>query len=529
MRKVFSLIVASFITSSFFVSVQAIKDNDGNKTLKDSATNSELILTEAHFPWDDPEYITPVAGITHYGQTNVDTINNYTKSFVTNDEWVVMSSDVLDINNVTIDGRSCGEISVKSGMALDREKYILPNQINGISICRISDYGFSGQQIPRYLRIDAKIIEIGEGAFKLSKFDYIALPNSIKLIDDEAFMFAHMNVWIMPKNLEVLGKKAFAYPEQTDDAGCSNRNIHHHFASFKETKLRKISDEAFTCNLNTRTIEIPFGVEEIGAKAFKNGYPSGIVIPASVNKIGASALEVMDWSWPDKSKRTGGINFRWRDKPQLPDDAPTWFGASYDGLKSKIKFAYYNVNDAFDTAPLYYATEQESTSIFSKELVDVNKVNKNIILPSIINNYLSKSYEITWTSSNNDSLSITNPLASVDSSGYATHVNDGLATITRDMYLWKEVTLTGEFIHAETDDVVKKEFLLKIEPISGLPESDSDNGVDESNPTKPNVCDKVGECGMNWYVVGGIGGALAIALYLELKKKYDEHHDHHEH
>lgn len=517
-----------------------IKDS-GISTLKSSATSKAY---DGHFPWEDSEYIVPTKDVTHFQVTE---FNNFVNAMNDTTSWNVMTENELQVTPVRLPGQDqdCGEISVKGFLAL--EKYIIPRTLGGYNICRIADDGFvknTNNANPKQIKIEAEIEEVGKRAFKLSraslslKHRYIALPNSVKKIDEDAFMLSGLTVFIKPKNLNYIGKRAFAYPNGVDINGgvptTCNPNMISHLNSFPTNDITEIFDETFACGNNNNTLDIPSGVTKIGVNAFLNCTSSGIIIPDTVTTIGNGAFQHSS-GLNDGNPKIGGLVLKWRDK-KMPENWKDWFGTTTINDFSKIRLSYYNKDEAFATAPLYYSTTTLSNTEPQSNVIDPNRVNGDIVLPSIIKGYYNKNYKIEYSTSDDTKIIITQPTVRTGQN-YVAHISNGLAQIVRDSNVWHSVTLTASFVHLETGDTVTNDHVFRVEPISGIPDPDAQKPAPDPDPdtspednensegslpedtNPPKVCTNVGQCGMNWLVVGGIGGALALALYLELKKK----------
>lgn len=190
----------------------------------------------------------------------------------------------------------------------------------GSSLKSIGDYAFAetylytdedkldtGRSLGKSLTLPASIQEIGEGAFleisENDRYTYrtlktidlskthitiiepktffecavtksILLPSSLIEIREAAFEGA-LSVNIKMKNVEIIGKRAFAY------GGTANISV--------GNKLKEIGEQAFYGHhFNSQeSFSLPDTVTSIGAEAFKNILAlQKLIIPSSVEKIG---------------------------------------------------------------------------------------------------------------------------------------------------------------------------------------------------------------------------------------------------
>ena len=122
---------------------------------------------------------------------------------------------------------------------------------------------------------------INGGAFKnIESLESVQLPASIKEIGEEAFCNTGITSFILPA--EVLEIKAKTFKD------CSAIE---EFVFADDSKIKKISDEAFSGCSSLLSFTIPRGVEELGGYLFENcSALSGVVVPVGVNVFGEGAF-----------------------------------------------------------------------------------------------------------------------------------------------------------------------------------------------------------------------------------------------
>ncbi len=134
----------------------------------------------------------------------------------------------------------------------------------------ISPDGFTSVAFPKGLQI------IGDNAFQYNNFKDLSFPDSLEHIGMMAFNGNKLTTLTLPTNLTTMGNGAFGINKLT------TLEINH--------KLKLIPAGAFTANTTLTNLEIPEGVEEIGANAFRGAQLKTLVISSTVEKIGDSAF-----------------------------------------------------------------------------------------------------------------------------------------------------------------------------------------------------------------------------------------------
>ena len=142
-------------------------------------------------------------------------------------------------------------------------------------------------------------------------FASINLPESVECIGENAFFGIGLSSIIIPNNVKVIKKGAFAGNINLTSIIVGSRNrlfdsrekcnaiietkTNTLIAGCKSTVIPKdiikIGDDAFMCCDNLSSIEIPYGVIEIGNESFSYSGLAAISIPNSVVKIGDGAFE----------------------------------------------------------------------------------------------------------------------------------------------------------------------------------------------------------------------------------------------
>lgn len=134
----------------------------------------------------------------------------------------------------------------------------------------ISPDGFASVAFPKGLQI------IGDNAFQYNNFKDLSFPDSLEHIGMMAFNGNKLTTLTLPTNLTTMGNGAFGINKLTTLE--INR------------KLKLIPTGAFTANTTLTNLEIPEGVEEIGASAFRGAQLKTLVISSTVERIGDSAF-----------------------------------------------------------------------------------------------------------------------------------------------------------------------------------------------------------------------------------------------
>ena len=152
------------------------------------------------------------------------------------------------------------------------------------------------------------ILDVAFGSYNGGVITSVQLPETIKLIDSQAFWACKYLTEInLPNSLEVINYGAFAdcsslkrivIPNSVVEINDlqTNRGVFQGCTSLESAilseNIKKIPYRAFYNCINLLEIEIPKGVESIGGEAFCNCKKViEIVIPENVNNIGYKAFE----------------------------------------------------------------------------------------------------------------------------------------------------------------------------------------------------------------------------------------------
>lgn len=134
----------------------------------------------------------------------------------------------------------------------------------------ISPSGFTSVAFPKELQI------IGDNAFKYNNFKDLSFPDSLEYIGMTAFNGNKLTTLTLPENLTTMGNGAFGVNKLTTLEINNN--------------LKVIPTGAFTSNTTLTNLEIPEGVVEIGANAFRGAQLKTLMISSTVEKIGDAAF-----------------------------------------------------------------------------------------------------------------------------------------------------------------------------------------------------------------------------------------------
>ena len=133
------------------------------------------------------------------------------------------------------------------------------NEINNV----LPAYAFAEKSLLRGVILPLSIEEIGRDAFESTGIRTIYLPNSLRKLGRSAFQCCPLESVNIPTSLEEIGSRVFC----ADDYGHVRSSLK--FTNFHlPNSLRKIDEDAFlSVSLNCELV-LPDGIEEIGAGAF---------------------------------------------------------------------------------------------------------------------------------------------------------------------------------------------------------------------------------------------------------------------
>ena len=194
----------------------------------------------------------------------------------------------------------------------------IPSELGGWPVTEIGARVFENCRQMTSVTIPESVILIGDYAFRWSGLTSVTIPAGVEDISAYAFqscssltsidvaadneeyssangclltkdgktlvLAPHAATVTVPEGVEVIGERAFA--------------SHGALTAVElPSSLREIGDEAFASCYNLGSITLPQGLERIGEWAFDSCGFNSIIIPASVNYIGAYAFSTSWTSW----------------------------------------------------------------------------------------------------------------------------------------------------------------------------------------------------------------------------------------
>ena len=171
--------------------------------------------------------------------------------------------------------------------------------------------------------------EIGASAFRLTKFESITIPENVKIIGDECFLYCDcLSEIVLPANLEKIGGRAFEFTNLTSvKLSQTIKKYDCLVPMFIKQILEKQGIECSKCFADTEDINreiikidkyghcsIPGGVTEIGNKCFQGfEWLTSIDLPKSLTKIGDESFAESSLTsiiLPPKTTQMGNSCFR---------------------------------------------------------------------------------------------------------------------------------------------------------------------------------------------------------------------------
>lgn len=187
--------------------------------------------------------------------------------------------------SVNIDKTTC---IIKGTTKTDVVDLVIPGEIDGYTVTKISPYAFNGSNIETVTLPDT-IEMIGEGAFKNCKKlkSVHGLENCNGLKEIKAYTFSYCEALqeiSFPNTIESMGSSAFEE--------CTN--LRYVYGLENCTKLKEIQTMAFMACEKLEKIRLPEGLEIIGESAFRfcSDNLRNINIPSSVTSIGNMAFAI---------------------------------------------------------------------------------------------------------------------------------------------------------------------------------------------------------------------------------------------
>ena len=204
-------------------------------------------------------YDEPVEDITIYGlkgstaEAYANEMNYYFVEIHDDQFYRCITGDGLEIVHIS----DSDESLIIKGYRGKEQNLIIPSEINGIAVTKISNRAFDGCTLLKSVVIPKSVTEIGMRAFyRCTNLESVEIPRSVESIGDEAFSdCTSLKSVKMEQGIEAIGNFAFS--------GCTSLN----------------------------DITIPDGIKDIGAYAFSSCTElRGVTIPSSVKSVGEQAF-----------------------------------------------------------------------------------------------------------------------------------------------------------------------------------------------------------------------------------------------
>ena len=123
------------------------------------------------------------------------------------------------------------------------------------------------------------VVEIGANAFRGEDISSVELPETIRIIHEEAFSRNRISELILPNSIEIIYDNAFSYNGMKELVLSNNLEI--------------IGGWAFDGNFLEGDLIIPEGVKIIGRSAFSRNRYTSVVLPNSLQSLGSEAFRQM--------------------------------------------------------------------------------------------------------------------------------------------------------------------------------------------------------------------------------------------
>ena len=190
---------------------------------------------------------------------------------------------------------------------------VIPETVNGVRVTGIGEGVFSqATQTVWIVEVPEGLEELGKGAFKGSKVVSVKLPDSLKVISEEAFYQFEGKLTGWPASLEEIGDSAFAFS-----------------------------------NLNDEELVLPEGLKRIGVSAFADARVYSAYYPSTLESIGAHAF--------DSTTYTGYLsylNFASEALPEIGEDA----FASETAVLQDVDMPWNSSRENWEKARDYFAS-----------------------------------------------------------------------------------------------------------------------------------------------------------------------------
>ena len=191
------------------------------------------------------------------------------------------------------------------------------------SVTSIGKYAFDGCKKLETVNLSEGLTVIGRFAFQYCEsLKEIIIPNSVKTIEDQAFLKCNLKNIILSENLISIGKSAFTANPFED--------------IILPESLTSISDAAFCSCAKLKKVVIPKSVTKIGKNAFGSAALYGKSYNQSIYFMG-DAPDVTEGNPFDESDVLYYIpgTAGWIDSENYDPETKTWFGCkllSWDGV-----------------------------------------------------------------------------------------------------------------------------------------------------------------------------------------------------
>ena len=147
----------------------------------------------------------------------------------------------------------------------DSPYVVIPQTVNGVQVTGIGEGVFTQQPQKAWIvEVPEGVEELGRGAFKASKVAFVQLPDSLRVISDEAFYQYEGSITGWSASLEEIGASAFSFMFLGDDELVLPEG------------LKCIGESAFA-DTRVYNVYFPSTLESIGAHAFDNTLYTGYI------------------------------------------------------------------------------------------------------------------------------------------------------------------------------------------------------------------------------------------------------------
>lgn len=267
------------------------------------------------------------------------------------------------------------------------------------SVTEISDWAFSGCDALSMIKFESnsQLKIIGKNAFEDCIFSSFVIPSGVTEIGAEAFTnCSKLKSIVIPNSVKVLGGEAFGF--------CSALTT----VKFESgIALKRIPAQCFNGANNLASVNIPEGVEYIGAASFRDNKCTSFTIPEGVKYIGQSAfagtkctsftipdsvIQIDEGAFADYDdtgiivrtnktwKKENGENFDWSDPSEQWDCKVFADDATYNKCGDNITWSYDSDNCKLTITgfgPMYdYAEWGEPWAYFKYKIKELEFVNE---------------------------------------------------------------------------------------------------------------------------------------------------------